>query len=44
MLILIKNILENIISTGVAKGIALLLRPILQLGGFKAGFKFHLAG
>ena len=31
-----QNILENIISTGVAKGIALLLRPTLQLGGFKA--------
>ena len=30
MLILTKNILENAISTGVAKGIALLLRPILE--------------
>ena len=39
MLILTKNILENIISTGVAEGIALLLGPIFQRNVFKAAQK-----
>ena len=36
MLILTKNFLENIISTSIAKDIALLVRSILQRDGFKA--------
>ena len=39
MLILTKNISEKIISTGVAKGVTLLLGPILQRNGFKAAQK-----